>query len=252
MSDQAVVLVHPETARRIDLSFSDSQLLEDQSDARYLRVDGPTLTRLEFGSPARAQEALVVRADELMSSGFERVEEAGRPLHRRLAHLSPWKDWIAIEKNPPLLLEYWAGFSAPAELVKELLASITGITTTPSALLLERGEVEIECALPLQPEALERVPALLLPLVCVHAKIATNRAFSAGWYPSDLQFDPEEFGVSADAFHFLTAKRAMGFIAGQRVELLEGLEPARVSSRTVPQLILERLLRAPSRPRSEG
>ena len=212
--------------------------MEDSSDARYFQVDSPTLVELGRNS----SKAFVVRADELMSAGYLPV---GR-LDRQLAHFSPWREWSLAERKPAFLAEYWAGFGAPAELVDELLSNVSSVKMTADALVVQRDNVQIQCSLPLQPDALSRVPELLRPFVRVHAKVVCKAEYlSLGWKPRTPRVDPAEYGV-IDGFHFFTAGGGYGFVVNERIELVDEYEERWPCETPLGELILDTILRSPN------
>lgn len=210
------VLIHPDTAQQIELSSAASRLSEVSFDARYLR-DVSTLIESELNSPALAREALIVRADELMSSGYQ---PAGH-LHRQLEHLSPWKEWCAIASRPSLLAEYWARFGAPASLVDELLSRVSEISATADSLLLQRDQFRIECRLPLHPDRLAGTPAPLRSFFELHAEVAdASQLLCLGWNPPRPHLDLAELGL-ADAFHFLAGRGRHWFVDNDRIAFVD-------------------------------
>lgn len=107
---------------------------------------------------------------------------------------------------------------------------------------MQLGDVEAECSLPLQPEALAQVPRVLRQFMCVHGKIsAEDGSFAVGWYPSADAWEFDE-RVPEDAFVFLSSDTQLGFVQGEQVRLVELDGEPRTVATPVSAVILQAML----------
>ncbi len=189
------------TALSVELKLSGRTLSEHRSDARFFREPEPPPEQARLGSVRQAREALAVRTDQLLTEGYGLFVEQN-PLEH-LAQLSPWREWLAVERSPSRLIEHWASFGAVAELVERLLTHVLRAAATPGALRLELDRDAISCGLPLHPETLARAPALLHPFLSTHGRVSMEGQYVMGWRPPKVRRSLEEARFPASAFHFL-------------------------------------------------
>lgn len=137
----------------------------------------------------RAQQ-LEVRLDELLEQGLVRVTGDAQ-LMTLLADLSPWREWLAVRREPSALAQLWASWAPPA-VAMEFAAQVTQVTVSVDTLFLRTARRSFECSLPLEPADAASAPPALRPLLAVHARIMALRiygtvsnmpsqAFELGW-----------------------------------------------------------------------
>lgn len=197
-------LVDPKTGEHVALTYLDNPsapwLKEVHTDARVLAgtpvVDGRRATR----------NGLLVRADELMSSGFVPVPFSSdvSAADAGLAGLSPWREWFELAERRERLVQSWASWGAPEAATARLASHIISVKVRLDGCALSFGSGPEERWLfmsqPLAPERLAEMPHVLQPFLRAHGRVEVEAdddvTLVLGWNA----VEPEQAELLVEAF----------------------------------------------------
>jgi hypothetical protein len=223
-------LVNPKTGEHVALTYLENPaapwLKEVRTDARVLAgtpvVDGRRATR----------DGLLVRADELMSSGFVPVPFSSNAsaADAGLAGLPPWRDWFELAERHDRLVQSWGSWGAPEAATARLASHITSVRVCLDGCGLGFGSGSEERWLfmsqPLASGRLAEVPQVLHPFLRAHGRLEVEAdddiTLVLGWNavePEQAEFLVEALAAGTSVIGSVSGGTLLATPSGELIHL---------------------------------